>query len=76
MAYAFTFWTCYVLKRKYEIIASEQRRPDQFTMNHKVEIGNGRVEEYGVYDAWVCVAIASSLPREVVISSCLLGSSF
>ncbi|KVI10673.1 protein of unknown function DUF221 [Cynara cardunculus var. scolymus] len=40
MAYAFTFWTCYVLKREYEIIASmrlhfiasEQRRPDQFTV--------------------------------------------
>ncbi|KAL4363926.1 hypothetical protein GQ457_04G024490 [Hibiscus cannabinus] len=40
MAYAFTFWTCYVLKREYEIVAamrlhflaSEQRRPDQFTV--------------------------------------------
>ncbi|PWA77600.1 ERD (early-responsive to dehydration stress) family protein [Artemisia annua] len=40
MAYAFTFWTCYILKREYEIvakmrlhfIASEQRRPDQFTV--------------------------------------------
>ncbi|KAJ0834680.1 putative calcium-dependent channel, 7TM region phosphate [Helianthus annuus] len=40
MAYTFTFWTCYVLKREYEIIAamrlhfiaSEQRRPDQFTV--------------------------------------------
>uniref|UniRef100_A0A0D9WKK4 CSC1/OSCA1-like 7TM region domain-containing protein n=1 Tax=Leersia perrieri TaxID=77586 RepID=A0A0D9WKK4_9ORYZ len=40
MAYAFTFWTCYVLLREYEIIAtmrlrflaSEQRRPDQFTV--------------------------------------------
>ncbi|KAM7277419.1 hypothetical protein ACFE04_019285 [Oxalis oulophora] len=40
MAYAFTFWTCYVLKREYEIIASmrlhflaaDQRRPDQFTV--------------------------------------------
>ncbi|KAK4762255.1 hypothetical protein SAY87_030139 [Trapa incisa] len=39
-AYIFTFWTCYVLKREYEIIASmrlhflasEQRRPDQFTV--------------------------------------------
>ncbi|KAK3134672.1 hypothetical protein QOZ80_5BG0409270 [Eleusine coracana subsp. coracana] len=40
MAYAITFWTCYVLKREYEIIAnmrlcflaSEKRRPDQFTV--------------------------------------------
>ncbi|PHU12067.1 Calcium permeable stress-gated cation channel 1 [Capsicum chinense] len=40
MAYIFTFWTCYVLKREYEIIASmrlhflasEHRRPDQFTV--------------------------------------------
>ncbi|KAE8075641.1 hypothetical protein FH972_014337 [Carpinus fangiana] len=40
MAYAFTFWTCYVLKKEYEIVASmrlhflasEQRRPDQFTV--------------------------------------------
>ncbi|KAB1201003.1 putative membrane protein C24H6.13 [Morella rubra] len=40
MAYVFTFWTCYVLKKEYEIVASmrlhflasEDRRPDQFTM--------------------------------------------
>ncbi|CAN8258533.1 unnamed protein product [Cochlearia groenlandica] len=40
MAYVVTFWTCYVLKREYKIIgsmrlhflASEQRRPDQFTV--------------------------------------------
>ncbi|XP_022759043.1 CSC1-like protein At3g21620 isoform X2 [Durio zibethinus] len=40
MAYAFTFWTCYMLKREYEIVAamrlyflaSEQQRPDQFTV--------------------------------------------
>ncbi|XP_059661099.1 CSC1-like protein At3g21620 [Cornus florida] len=40
MAYVFTFWTCYVLKKEYEIIASmrlhflasEHRRPDQFTV--------------------------------------------
>ncbi|CAL5336397.1 unnamed protein product [Camellia sinensis] len=40
MAYVFTFWTCYVLKNEYEIIASmrlhflasEHRRPDQFTV--------------------------------------------
>ncbi|XP_015973605.1 CSC1-like protein At3g21620 [Arachis duranensis] len=40
MAYAFTFWTCYILKREYQIIAtmrlhflaSERRRPDQFTV--------------------------------------------
>uniref|UniRef100_A0A2N9GUF8 CSC1/OSCA1-like 7TM region domain-containing protein n=1 Tax=Fagus sylvatica TaxID=28930 RepID=A0A2N9GUF8_FAGSY len=40
MAYVFTFWTCYVLKKEYEIVASmrlhflasEQRRPDQFTV--------------------------------------------
>ncbi|XP_060189795.1 CSC1-like protein At3g21620 isoform X2 [Lycium barbarum] len=40
MAYIFTFWTCYVLKREYEIVASmrlhflasERRRPDQFTV--------------------------------------------
>lgn len=41
MAYAFSFWACYVLKKEYEIIAlmrlhflaSEQRRPDQFTVS-------------------------------------------
>ncbi|MBA0617904.1 hypothetical protein Godav_027315, partial [Gossypium davidsonii] len=41
LAYGFTFWTCYVLKREYEIVAaamrlhflaSDQRRPDQFTV--------------------------------------------
>ncbi|OMO64784.1 hypothetical protein COLO4_31822 [Corchorus olitorius] len=40
MAYAFTFWTCYVLMKEYETIASmrlqflasEKRRPDQFTV--------------------------------------------
>nr|GMC70600.1 CSC1-like protein At3g21620 [Ipomoea batatas] len=40
MAYMFTFWTCYVLKREYAIVASmrlhflasEHRRPDQFTV--------------------------------------------
>ncbi|KAE9586515.1 putative calcium-dependent channel, 7TM region phosphate [Lupinus albus] len=40
MAYTFTFWTCYVLLREYEKVASmrlqflaeEKRRPDQFTV--------------------------------------------
>ncbi|KAG6754614.1 hypothetical protein POTOM_040406 [Populus tomentosa] len=40
MAYAFTFWTCYVLLKEYEKVASmrlqflssEGRRPDQFTV--------------------------------------------
>ncbi|KAL3519428.1 hypothetical protein ACH5RR_017577 [Cinchona calisaya] len=40
MAYAFTFWTCYILRQEYEkvaymrlhFIASEKRRPDQFTV--------------------------------------------
>ncbi|CAL9049710.1 calcium permeable stress-gated cation channel 1 [Musa acuminata AAA Group] len=40
VAYAFTFWTCYVLLKEYEIVASmrlhflasEKRRPDQFTV--------------------------------------------
>lgn len=40
LAHGFTFWTCYVLKREYEIVAamrlhflaSDQRRPDQFTV--------------------------------------------
>ncbi|KAL8088053.1 CSC1-like protein At3g21620 [Apium graveolens] len=40
MAYVFTLWTCYVLKKEYEkvasmrlhFLASEQRRPDQFTV--------------------------------------------
>ncbi|KAI3849053.1 hypothetical protein MKX03_011496 [Papaver bracteatum] len=40
MAYAFTFWTCYSLHKEYELVASmrlhflatEQRRPDQFTV--------------------------------------------
>ncbi|KAK6918835.1 CSC1/OSCA1-like, cytosolic domain [Dillenia turbinata] len=40
MAYTFTFWTCYVLKKEYEsvssmrlhFLASERRSPDQFTV--------------------------------------------
>ncbi|MQM12252.1 hypothetical protein Taro_045168 [Colocasia esculenta] len=40
MAYAFTFWTCYVLLKEYEkvasmrlhFLASDGRRPDQFTV--------------------------------------------
>ncbi|CAN0914428.1 Calcium permeable stress-gated cation channel 1, partial [Linum grandiflorum] len=40
MAYVFTLWTCFVLKREYatvasmrlHFLASEQRRPDQFTV--------------------------------------------
>ncbi|XP_021637712.2 calcium permeable stress-gated cation channel 1 isoform X3 [Hevea brasiliensis] len=40
MAYVFTFWTCYVLMKEYEkvatmrlqFLASERRRPDQFTV--------------------------------------------
>ncbi|XP_024033050.1 CSC1-like protein At3g21620 isoform X1 [Morus notabilis] len=40
MAYAFTFWTCYILKKEYEkvasmrlhFLASEHRQPDQFTV--------------------------------------------
>ncbi|PKA65272.1 DNA-directed RNA polymerase III subunit RPC2 [Apostasia shenzhenica] len=40
MAYIFTFWTCYVLFREYQrvasmrlhFLASERRRPDQFTV--------------------------------------------
>lgn len=48
MAYVFTFWTCYVLLREYEIVAtmrlrflaSEKRRPDQFTMNQLVSLRN------------------------------------
>ncbi|XP_047310483.1 calcium permeable stress-gated cation channel 1-like [Impatiens glandulifera] len=40
MAYVFTFWTCYILKTEYEnvtsmrwhFLASESRRPDQFTV--------------------------------------------
>ncbi|XP_014509078.1 calcium permeable stress-gated cation channel 1 [Vigna radiata var. radiata] len=40
VAYAFTFWTCYILSKEYEkvaamrlqFLASEKRRPDQFTV--------------------------------------------
>ncbi|CAM8993026.1 unnamed protein product [Rhodiola kirilowii] len=40
MAYAFTFWTCYMLKKEYgnvtalrlQFLASAKRRPDQFTV--------------------------------------------
>lgn len=40
MAYAFTFWTLYVLMKEYEkvatmrlqFLASERRRPDQYTV--------------------------------------------
>ncbi|KAJ4975587.1 hypothetical protein NE237_000693 [Protea cynaroides] len=40
MAYVFTFWTCYVLQKEYatvasmrlRFLASEERRPDQFTV--------------------------------------------
>lgn len=46
MAYVFTFWTCYVLKREYEKVAtmrlhflqSEHRRPDQFTVRSALYI--------------------------------------
>jgi len=41
VAYAFTFWTCYILSKEYEkvvamrlqFLASEKCRPDQFTIN-------------------------------------------
>lgn len=41
IAYAFTFWTCYILMREYgkvasmrlQFLAAEKRRPDQFTVN-------------------------------------------
>lgn len=41
MAYVFSFWTCYVLYKEYKIVtsmrlqflASENRRPDQFTVS-------------------------------------------
>ena len=41
MAYAFTLWVCYVLLKEYgkvesmrlEFLATEKRRPDQFTVN-------------------------------------------
>ena len=41
VAYAFTFWTCYILSKEYEkvaamrlqFLASEKRRPDQYTVN-------------------------------------------
>ncbi|KAF2611987.1 hypothetical protein F2Q70_00010264 [Brassica cretica] len=44
MAYVITFWTCFVLKREYKIIgsmrlqflASDQRRPDQFTVKPQI----------------------------------------
>ncbi|XP_019434074.1 PREDICTED: calcium permeable stress-gated cation channel 1-like [Lupinus angustifolius] len=40
MAYVFTFWTCYILKREYQLVAtmrlhflaSQRRRSDQFTV--------------------------------------------
>ncbi|KAK9089737.1 hypothetical protein Scep_028819 [Stephania cephalantha] len=40
IAYAITFWTCYLLRKEYDIVATmrlhflatEQRRPDQFTV--------------------------------------------
>nr|KYP69319.1 putative membrane protein C2G11.09 [Cajanus cajan] len=46
MAYAFTFWTCYVLLKDYEKVASmrlgflaaERRRPDQFTVSSIIHI--------------------------------------
>lgn len=46
MAYAFTFWTCFVLLKEYETVASmrlhflasEKRRPDQYTVSeHSLE---------------------------------------
>lgn len=47
MAYAFTIWTCYVLMKEYETIAnmrlqfvaSEARRPDQFTVRLLLYLG-------------------------------------
>jgi len=40
MAYAITFWTCFILKREYQnialmrlqFLANDQRRPNQFTV--------------------------------------------
>lgn len=45
MAYVITFWTCFVLQREYknigsmrlQFLASEQRRPDQFTVHRNSE---------------------------------------
>lgn len=42
MAYAITFWTCYILWKEYakiaamrlHFLASERRRPDQFTVRY------------------------------------------
>lgn len=41
MAYVFTFWTCYILYKEYKVVtdmrlhflASQSRRPDQFTVS-------------------------------------------
>lgn len=46
MAYAFSFWTCYVLLKEYELVASmrmhfvatSKRRPDQFTVSSRIYI--------------------------------------
>lgn len=44
MAYVFTFWTCYALLKEYgavatmrlHFLASEKRRPDQFTVRSNI----------------------------------------
>lgn len=51
MAYAFSFWTCYVLRNEYakvaamrlQFVASEKRRPDQYTVCITLLFEIGRV---------------------------------
>lgn len=56
MAYVFTFWTCYVLRKEYErvasmrlhFLASERRRPDQFTVRYNLSHRNSILNEYTI----------------------------
>ncbi|CAI0550891.1 unnamed protein product [Linum tenue] len=61
MAYVFTFWTCFVLKREYatvasmrlHFLASEHRRPDQFTVVYNANKFSSLVVEKKKCQNWL-----------------------
>ncbi|CAN1843540.1 CSC1-like protein At3g21620, partial [Linum perenne] len=61
VAYALTFWTCYVLKREYatvasmrlHFLASEQRRPDQFTVVYNANKFSSLVAKKKTLQNWL-----------------------
>jgi hypothetical protein len=66
MAYAFTFWTCYVLLREYEKVAamrlqflsSERRRPDQFTVRWTIFLIDLFLFRVFFPQPWACSSIS------------------